>query len=125
MKILKIIFSVVIAFVAGFSGIAANSSDFGPEGPTFESFLALSLFYMIVSLIFGLAFKYWKISILSSWGSVFTSSFMFFAAIDKKLDVSYVAFYFTGLVIVPLVCLLFGYLGSKLRFKLSSSIRGR
>ena len=125
MKILKIIFSIVISFLVGFMGIAANSSDFGPEGPTFESFLALSLFYMIVSLIFGLAFKYWKISILCSWGSVFTSSFMFFAAIDKKLDVSYVAFYFTGLVIVPLACLLFGYLGSKLRFKLSSSIRGR
>ena len=125
MKILKIIFSVVIAFVAGFSGIAANSSDFGPEGPTFESFLALSLFYMIVSLIFGVAFKYWKISILSSWGSVFTSSFMFFVAINKKMDLSYGAFYFTGLVIVPLICLLFGYLGSKLRFKLINRIKGR
>jgi len=126
MKILKIIFSILISFLAGFMGIAANSSDFGPEGPTFESFWVVLLFYMIVSLIIGIvAFKYWKISILSSWGSVFTSSFMFFAAINKKLDVSYVAFYFTGLVIVPLVCLLFGYLGSKLRFKLSSSIRGR
>ena len=125
MKILKIIFSVVIAFVAGFFGIAANSSDFGPEGPTFESFLTLLLFYMLVSLIIGVAFKYWKISILSSWGSVFTSSFMFFVAIDKKADVSYVAFYFTGFVIVPLICLLFGYLGSKLRFKLVSGIRGR
>ena len=126
MKILKIIFSIVISFLVGFMGIAANSSDFGPEGPPFESFWVVLLFYMIVSLIIGIvAFKYWKISILSSWGSVFTSSFMFFAAIDKKLDVSYVAFYFTGLVIVPLACLLFGYLGSKLRFKLSSSIRGR
>ena len=125
MKILKIIFSIVISFLVGFMGIAANSSDFGPEGPTFESFLALSLFYMIVSLIFGLAFKYWKISILCSWGSVFTSSFMFFAAINKKMDLSYGAFYFTGLVIVPLICLLFGYLGSKLRFKLVSGFRGR
>ena len=123
MKILKIIFSVVIVLVASLVGIVANSSDFGPEGPTFKSFLIVILFYMIVSFILGIILKYWKIAILSSWGSVLTSSFMFFAAIDKKEDVSYVAFYFKGLLIVPLICLLFGYLGSKLRFKFVSGIR--
>jgi hypothetical protein len=113
MKILKIIFSVAIALVAGLFGIVANSSDFGPEGPTFESFFIVFLFYMFMSFIFGLAFKYWKIAILISWGSVFTSLFMFFVAIGKKAEVSYVAFYFAGLVIVPLICLIFGYFGSK------------
>ena len=115
MKIIGIILSVVIAFVAGFFGFVANSSDFGPEGPTFDSFLFIIIFYMIVSLIIGFAiFKFWKISILSSWGSVFTGLFMFPIAINKG-DVRYAAFYFTGLFIVPLICLLFGYLGSILR----------
>ena len=119
-------FSVAIALIAGVFGILANSSEFGPVGPPNKTFLFVIEFYVIVSLITGaLAGKYWKISILSSWGSVFTSSFMFFVVIDKKADVGYVAFYFTGLVIVPLICLLFGYLGSKLRFKLVSGIRGR
>ena len=126
MKILKIIFIAVIVLVVGMVGITANSSDFGPEGPTFEPFCIVLLFYIIVSLIIGIvAFKYWKISILSSWGFVITSPFMFFAAINNKLEIRYIAFYFTGFVIVPLICILFGYLGSKLRFKLSSSIRGR
>jgi hypothetical protein len=115
MKILKIILSVAVALVAGLFGIVANSSDFGPEGPSLESFLIVLLFYLIISFIFGLAFKYWKFAVLSSWGSVFTSLFMFFMAIDKKAGVNYIAFYFTGLVIVPVICLLFGYLGSKVR----------
>ena len=130
MKILGIIFRVVIVFViifiAGMVGLTANSSDFGEEGPPFDTFEFILLFYMIVSLIIGIvAFKYWKISILSSWGFVITSPFMFFAAIDKKEDVRYVAFYFTGFVIVPLICLLFGYLGSILGSKLVSFFRGR
>lgn len=115
MKILKIIFSAAIALVAGLFAVVANSSDFGPEGLAFESFLIVLLFCTIISFILGLAFKTWKIALLSSWGSVFTSLFMLFVAIDKRADVSYVAFYFTGLVIVPVVCLLFGYLGSKVR----------
>jgi len=125
MKILRIIFSAVIALVAGVFGIVANSSEFGPAGPAFESFLVVFAFYVIVSWIIGaLASKYWIISILSSWGSVFTGFFMFRRAVDLG-HVRYAAFYFTGLVIVPLICLLFGHLGSIHSSKSVSFFRGR
>jgi hypothetical protein len=125
MKILRIIFSVVIALVAGVFGIVANSSDFGPEGPPFDSFLLVIAIYVMCSLFIGaLARKYWKISILSSWGSAFTGFFMFVRATDIG-HARYAAFYFTGLVIVPLICLLFGYLGSMVSSKSVSFFRGR
>ena len=125
MKILRIIFSVVIALIAGVFGIVANSSEFGPEGPPFDSFLLVIGIYVIGSLIIGaLARKYWKISMLSSWGSVFTGFFMFVRAIDIG-HVRYAAFYFTGLVIVPLICFLFGYLGSMVSSKSVSFFKAR
>ena len=118
MKILQIIFGVAIALFAGTCGMVANSQGFGPEGPTFEAFLGVFLMHMIMSFIFSLVFKYWKIALLLSWGSVFTSLAMFLWAIKNKADVNYVVWGFSGLVIVPIICILFGYLGSKVRFKL-------
>ena len=120
-------FSVAIALIAGVFGILANSSEFGPVGQPNKTFLFVIEFYVIVSLITGaLAGKYWKISILSSWGSVLTGFLMFVVAIEKGPGpVRYAAFYFTGLIIVPLICLLFGYLGSILGSKLVSFFRGR
>jgi len=119
------IFGVVIALAAGFVGLVANSSEFGPVGPSFDSFSFLIGFYVVVSLIIGfLAGKYWKITILSSWGSVLTGLPMFLVALDKG-PVRYTAYYFTGFIIVPLICLLFGYLGSILSFKLVNYFSGR
>jgi hypothetical protein len=107
-------FSVAIALIAGVFGIVANSSEFGPTGPPNKTFLFVIVFYVIVSLINGaFAGKSWKISILSSWGSVLTGFLMFVVAIEKG-HVRYAVFYFTGFVIVPLTCLLFGYLGSRI-----------
>ena len=114
MRILLLFFPVVITLLAGFFGLAANSSDFGPEGPTLEPFVLVIGFYVVVSLFVGfLAGKYWIISILSSWGCALTGLPMFLVGIEKG-HVRYAVFYFTGFVIVPLICLLFGYLGSRI-----------
>ena len=121
---LGFIFSFVIALVGGFFGLVANGADFGIEGPTLQPFVLVIGFYVIVSLMIGvLAGKYWKISILSSWGSVLFGFPGFLVAIEKG-HVRYAAYYFTGLFIVPLICLLLGYSGSILSPKLVGFFRG-
>jgi hypothetical protein len=133
MKILRIGLCVLIALVTGSIGCIGYFSDFGPEESTFDRLLFIFLLYTIVCLIIGavankywgaVANKYWKISILSSWGPVFMGGLIFFGCIFQG-RISCAAFHFTGLVIVPLISLLFGYLGSMLSFKLVSYIKSR
>jgi hypothetical protein len=125
MKILRISLCVLIALVTGSIGCMGYFSDFGPEESTFDRLLFIFLLYTIVCLIIGaVASKYWKISILSSWGPVFMGGLIFFGCIFQG-RISCAAFHFTGLVIVPLISLLFGYLGSMLSFKLVSYIKSR
>jgi len=125
LKGLGIILGVGIALVTGIYGFMAYYADFALEESYFDRLLFVFKFYIIANFIIGtITREHWKISILSSWGSVLMGGLGILAAISKG-SVSIAAFALVGLVILPVISLLFGYLGSMFSFKLERFIRGR
>jgi hypothetical protein len=95
----------------------------GPEKSLNERLLVIFPLYTIASLLIGaLASTAWKIAVLSSWASFFMGGAIFLGGILGG-DISTATFGFTGFVILPLISLLFGYLGSRLSSELVLFLR--
>ena len=125
MKGLGIVLGVGIAFVTGIFGFMAYYADFALEESYFDRLFFIFKLYIIANFIIGnITREHWKISILSSWGSVLMGGLGILAAISKG-SASIAAYALVGLVILPLISLSFGYLGSIFSFKLESFFRGR
>ena len=120
--IIRKLLCIILALATSAIGLNEYFSDYGLLGLSFfDRLLVIFLLYPIACLIIGaIAREFWKISLLSSFGPVFVGGMIFFSSINewRIREAAFYAFYFSGLVIVPLISFLFGYLGAWLSFKL-------
>ena len=112
--------AITVMIIVGLLGLYCSFADLAKDESWIERGLFLLSIYAIGCALFGvLVPRHWYGALLAAWGPLLITLPGLLSKIINRGEHPYWSFLAAVWVIVPGVCLLFGYAGSRLRRKLS------